>query len=288
MWIKIVLAPQCIPALEWETHLLAVADTGLYEVAPTNNLGTVTEVPAGVHSNNKRSRYLVRFQPETALPASARIRSAELLFHVTTANAGEVDYGLHRLLRTWTEGTKGGVNGEPATAAETTWLAQRHPEALWTSPGGEAGVDYEPGPSVTATFTGSHTNIVLSSRALTADVQLWLLNPGTNFGWMLRASNEAVAQSVRRIASREASTNAPSLRLRYRLENQLTVAVASGAVTLAFWAEPNRFYAVESRTSLAAGPWTLRTNFPPIAEPGILRFTELLDAAASFYRLQVQ
>jgi hypothetical protein len=67
-----------------QTNLAAVADTVLYEITPTNNLGTVTNLPVGVHAGTKRSRYLVRFAPEAALPPDAEIVSVELKLQVTT------------------------------------------------------------------------------------------------------------------------------------------------------------------------------------------------------------
>ncbi len=93
-----------------QTNLAAVADTVLYEITPTNNLGAATNLPVGVHNGTKRSRYLVRFAPEAVLPPDAEIVSVDFKLQVTTANADPVDYALHRMLTAWTEGNKTGNN----------------------------------------------------------------------------------------------------------------------------------------------------------------------------------
>jgi len=114
---------------------LPVADTGLYEVVPTNNLGRSLAVPAGVHAGMNRSRYLVRFDPLSELPLGVRVTGVELRVQVTVAGTAAWEYGVHRMLRDWAEGNKEGNNGSNATAGETTWLAQYDPEAVWASPG---------------------------------------------------------------------------------------------------------------------------------------------------------
>ena len=48
----------------------------------------------------------------------------------------------------------------------------------------------------------------------TSDVQSWLNNAGTNFGWLLHG-NEATSQSVKVFASSEAAAGQPSLIINY-------------------------------------------------------------------------
>ena len=195
--------------------LLPVADTGLYEVAPTNNLGRSLAVPAGVHSGMKRSRYLVRFDPAGTLPPGVVLTSVVLSVHIAVAGSPAHDYGVHQMLRDWVEGNKEGNNGSSATAGETTWLAQYHPDTTWTTPGGAAGVDYAWPPSVAGPMGDTGSTNYFSSPDLAADVQLWLDNPELNFGWMIRAVDETTSQTVRRIASRETAGNGPILIVHY-------------------------------------------------------------------------
>lgn len=195
--------------------LLPGADTGLYEMAPTNNLGGSLAVPVGVHSGAKRSRYLVRFDPGGVFPAGAVVTGVELRIQVTVAGSPAHDYGMHRMLRDWAEGSREGNNGSGAIAGETTWLAQYHPAVTWASPGGGEGVDYAGVPSVTGTLGGDGSTNYFSGPELAADVQAWLDDPGLNFGWMIRAVDESLAHTARRIASRESAGTGPLLIVHY-------------------------------------------------------------------------
>jgi hypothetical protein len=281
----LLLAP-CAWANEIEGQLAAVADTGLYEISPTNNLGAVTEVPAGVHGGAKRSRYLIRFAPESVLPPDAEIVAAELKLRVATANAGAVNYGLHRMRTNWVEGIQGGSNGSLAGTNETTWLARGHPDLLWTAPGGAPGSDYESVATLEAVFQGGNTNVVLSSAALAADVQGWLDYPDRNFGWMLKAVDESVPQTVRRIVSREATNNVPQLLVRYVPGPWLGIAaVTNDLLHVSFTARPGRAYRLESRAVLAAGDWPLRTNIAAQPTAVLHVFPDIAGTNSQFYRV---
>jgi hypothetical protein len=62
-----------------------------------------------------------------------------------------------------------------------------------------------------------------------SDVQGWIDNPGTNTGWLLKASEEAVWHTARRFFTREASAlNRPTLRIEYTI----IPAPGAGAVLL--------------------------------------------------------
>jgi hypothetical protein len=202
-------------AEEFIVRLLPVADTGLYQITPTNNLGASTAVPAGAHSGGRRSRYLMRFDPGHVIPAGAQVTGAELQIQVAVAGSPAWDYSVHRMLQSWGEGAQGGNNGAPAAPGETTWLARYHPSELWAAPGGMAGADYFAVPSASGELGGDGSTNWFSGPGLVADVQAWLTQPESNFGWMIRATDETVPQTVRRLASRE-TTNSPVLVVRFR------------------------------------------------------------------------
>jgi hypothetical protein len=115
----------------------------------------------------------------------------------------------------WVEGNQGGNNGATATTGETTWLARYFPETPWTSPGGGSGLDFAMVPSAITPLAGQGSTNEISTDAMVMDVQRWLDDPGSNFGWMLRVSDESTAQSVRRIAARESTIGGPLLIVRY-------------------------------------------------------------------------
>jgi len=217
--IVTILAGIHARAVDMYVALVPVADTGLYEIGPSNNLGAVMEVPAGVHSGARRSRYLLKFDIANALPGGARIVVAELRLQVGSAGSPTQTYQLHRMLRSWEEGNKGGNNGGQAGDGETTWLAQYHPTTLWATPGGSNGVDYTTMPTAAFTLGGNGSTNDVVGAALASDVQLWLDQPSINFGWMLRAVDETASQTVRRIRSRETVTNSPVLTVRYQVDS---------------------------------------------------------------------
>jgi hypothetical protein len=274
-------------AAEVAATLVPVADTGLYEIAPTNNLGGSLAVPVGVHSGGERSRYVVRFDPGSSLPLGAVVTGAELRIQVTAASTPSADYNVRRVLRDWAEDNKGGNNGAPASTGETSWLARFHPSTVWASPGGSNGIDYAESASATVTLGDAGSTNLISSPGLAADVQLWLDQPGTNFGWMLRAVDESATQIVRRIASRETVTNSPVLKVSYRVGPVLhSAAVSNGVFSFCFLAESNRAYSVEYAGAVpAGGTWQSVSNIPPAVFDRELCFVEVLSSSNRFYRV---
>jgi hypothetical protein len=61
--------------------------------------------------------------------------------------------------------------------------------------------------------TGVATAPIAASA--TADVQLWLDNPGQDFGWLLKMVDEALTPSARRIDPRESTGTRPVLSVTY-------------------------------------------------------------------------
>lgn len=274
-------------AAELGAILAPVADTGLYEIAPTNNLGASMAVPVGVHLGGKRSRFLVRFDPGAALPGGAVVTAAQLSLQVTVAGTPAADYTVHRVLRDWAEGSEPGNNGAAASAGETTWLARFHPATLWAWPGGSNGIDYAESPSATVTLGDAGSTNLISSPGLAADVQLWLEQPGTNFGWIIRAVDESASQAVRRIASRETLTNSPVLTLAYRVGPLLhSVGMSNGVFAFWFLAESNRAYTVEQAGVMpAGGAWQSVSNILPAVVERELCVGEALTSSNRFYRV---
>src|SRR5262245_46657474 len=134
-------------AIAETVRLNPVADTTLFETAPTNNLGRVISLASGTTARSKRSRALLRFDLTGAIPSNATVLNVSLVLSVVRApsGGGGVDsiFGVHRVLRGWNEGMKSsGSLGAPAAFGETTWLARSHPSDLWSEPGAAAPVDY--------------------------------------------------------------------------------------------------------------------------------------------------
>lgn len=201
--------------------LRPIADTTLIETAPNNNLGGQPFANSGTTQNFTKNRALFRFDV-SAIPPGAQVESVSLTFEVTRQPVDGYapgDFGLHRMLVSWGEGTKVTANpgtpgqGAPASPGEATWLArfaQTGPN--WTAPGGLVGTDFATTSSAGQTIYGTaNSPYFFTSSQLAADVQLWLANPTENFGWMLLANDEGPNFTARRFGSREDGINAPQL-----------------------------------------------------------------------------
>jgi hypothetical protein len=168
---------------------------------------------SGTNGGGRAMRSLIAFSLAGQVPAGATINSVTLTLTVNTplvANTNTVR--VHRVLADWGEGTSvapmGGGGGAPSPTGDATWTARIFNTAQWTTPGG----DFAPAASATQPVNTNTGNITITSAGLVADVQAWVSNPATNFGWILVAQDES-GPAVR-FASREASA-APSLVIDY-------------------------------------------------------------------------
>jgi hypothetical protein len=183
-------------------NLSPVADTGLLQGNPTNNMGGHTNFIGGVLANGFATRGLIEFNPSASIPTNSIINSVTLTLTITASAPSPATFELHPLLVSWGEGNKTGQTGAPATAGEATWNARFTSGSLWSAPGGAAGVDYSAASSA-STAVGPTSLLFNSTPGLVTDVQNWLENPAADFGWILIDQSEATAGTARRFASRE-------------------------------------------------------------------------------------
>ena len=207
---------------------VSLADVLTLEPAKDN---TLYEDPAGSLSNGAGDyifsgkdgvgtvrRALLWFDLASSLPAGSTIETVELTLNMNMTIASPQPISLHRVLAGWGEGDshafgqEGG--GGPAQAGDATWLHTFYPGQFW----GLVGGDFDPVPHTT-TSVGSNGNYTWNSTpSMVADLQSWLDDPATNFGWMLKHDNENPNTTAKRFASREH----PSPSLRPRIEIQFT------------------------------------------------------------------
>jgi hypothetical protein len=221
-----------------------VADTTLIEFAPDNNLGGGDFFNAGTAGNGNRNRALMLFDPTELIPAGAVITSAQLSLNVVRQpNSGlqNSTFSLRRILQSWNEGTQ--ISGEeglgagaPAAPGEATWNNRFAGGTLWAQPGGQAGVDFSTTISSLAFVGGAGDEIIFASGpALIAEVQFWLDNPASNFGWMLKTESEAVGKTARSFASRESGFG-PTLTLSYTVVPEPSTVALAGLFLICFGA----------------------------------------------------
>ena len=193
--------------------LQTVADTTLFEVAPSNNLGGALFFNAGTAGNGNRNRALFLFDLGSVLPSGAVITDVALTLDIVRqpSTGGNVSlFDLRRVLQPWGEGSQVPESedspglGSPAVADEATWNARFAPGQSWSLPGGQAGIDYSSNVTASALVQTVGESVLFESNPeLIADVQHWFDQPNENFGWMFMTQDEAIERTARSFASRE-------------------------------------------------------------------------------------
>jgi PEP-CTERM motif len=159
-------------------------------------------------------RGLIAFDVAGAIAAGSIITDVTLTMWDVRGLNGTVQIDLHRVLASWGEGSSffnGGVGG-PAANGDATWFSRSYdasnPAAspAWSTPGG----DFDPTVSGSA-LVSEHASDVekafswlgASGSQMVADVQKWLNDPSSNFGWLL-LGDESKGQTAKRFRSGEA------------------------------------------------------------------------------------
>jgi len=270
------------------------ADTSLIEVAPSNNNGGQSFVLSGRTQNNPRNRGLFKFDL-SPIPGNAVIQSVALTIEVTgqpgdgLANA---PFGLYRMLRPWGEGGKIATNnpgqGMPAGPGEATWLFSFYPTNAWSEPGGAPAMDFLASAS-SFTFIyglGQSPYRFESTPEFVDDVQGWLNQPQSNYGWMLLCDDEGTIFTARRFGSREDTNNAPLLEVRYLLPAQIDWVEKTGSqFNFGFVARAGQSYTVEFRSALNSGVWQTLANLGSFTETTRVLVVDTALVGQRFYRV---
>lgn len=188
-----------------------IYDDGAGEVANGAGAGLF----AGRNGIAQTTRALLAFDIASAVPAGATINSVSLrLVKGAGPSAGNTMF-LQRITSDWGEGSTvangGGGGGGQATTGSATWVHTFYNTQTWTTPGGDFDAAASAGISVFG--VGAYT---WDAPGMAFDVQGWLDNPGSNFGWILRGT-ETGQSNASRFASRESSVAAdrPQLTIDY-------------------------------------------------------------------------
>jgi hypothetical protein len=175
---------------------------------------------AGTTAGSDIRRGLLAFVIPDTVPTEATIESVTLTLWMSRSITGPQDCALHRLLTDWGEGASDavGINGNEGSGAaaeegDATWLHTFFDTDLWSAAGGDYDLIASAVESVGG--VGSYT---WSGDGMVTDVQSWLDDPATNFGWIL-IGNETTATTAKRFDTRENPTeeNHPTLTIEYSL-----------------------------------------------------------------------
>ncbi len=192
-------------------------DNTLYESASGDiSNGAGDHLFFGRTNNGLNRRALMAFDL-SALSSSDSITDVTLRFQITKSNnSTSQSINIHRVLADWGEGASdaSGDEGGGTTAVlnDATWTQTFFgvPNLIpWANPGGD--FDGTASATFNVTDTGAYT---VSSPEMITDVQNWLDNPSSNFGWII-IGNESQNASAKRINSKENSTDPVNLEISY-------------------------------------------------------------------------
>jgi uncharacterized repeat protein (TIGR01451 family) len=218
-------------------NLTPVADNTLYQVATadpsqqlSNGAGQHFYVGDTNQGSNDIRRGAIKFDLST-IPTGSTILSATLTLNLSkTRNAAET-IALHRALTNWGEGTSnagaGGVgagegDGVQATTGSVTWFFASFPSQRWTTLGG----DFAAAASA-STSVGSVGRYQWTGAGMTADVQQWVNNAATSFGWIF-TGNESGGGTSKQFDTKENTTaaNRPVLTVDFTPPTPLNLAIS--------------------------------------------------------------
>ncbi len=222
-------------------------DNTLIQTASGNvSLGAAEQMYAGrvgPMGGGTRRRGVLAFDVASAVPAGATITEVSLTLYMSQTIVGPQEVSLRRMLADWGEGTSDGFGGQgaPATPNDATWSHRFWPGTTWTTAGG----DFSDVVSASKIVDTVNWYTWESTPQLVADVQDWLDNPSTSYGWLVQG-NESVVHTVKQFATHEAFEDIqPALQITYvltpqnpaDLDDDGSVGVPDLLILLASWGE---------------------------------------------------
>jgi hypothetical protein len=191
-----------------------IADAYIRQFDPDRTLGidygsepSLVSGALGSRAQSEVRRTLLRFDL-SAIPAGAAVSSATLKMTVVMVPLSPVNstFDIRRVLQSWSEG---GVSWNSRSGAGTPWQV---PGAI-----GSADSSSTPSSFVAVGAANFTTYTFPSMSGLVADVQGWVDNPSSNFGWLLISENEVSPETARRFGAREDPTHMAVLTINYSL-----------------------------------------------------------------------
>jgi hypothetical protein len=206
------LAASTVPAggaIPMQTVLTPTKDNTIYDTSPPSSNGAGMHLFVGATDSGSSRRALLAFDIAGGIPPSSTILSVTLQMNVSNipSNANPNSVSLHAVSADWGEGTSNagspGGNGTTPSIGDATWQHTFFNTQLWQNLGG----DFEAAASATITVTGLGLYHWGSTAEMVNDVQGWLDDPSSNFGWILVGS-EGANRTARRFDARENNTTA--------------------------------------------------------------------------------
>ncbi|MEX0330658.1 MAG: DNRLRE domain-containing protein [Puniceicoccaceae bacterium] len=176
----------------------------------------------GPQNGSSNRRALLQFNLDGVIPAGSTVESVSLELTMNKSGVGGRQVTVHRLTKDWGEGSSDAFANEgrgiSAETGDVTWTHTFYSDQFWANQGG----DFVASPSATISVSGSG-KYNWSGTSMVADVQAWIDNPATNFGWIV--IGDETQQSSKRFYSRHWSNAAD--------RPMLTITYSAGAATWA-------------------------------------------------------
>ena len=188
-------------------QLAAVQDTTIYQGQADTSNGAGEFILAG---DGKRG--LVRFDVGSAgIPNGSTIIDAVLTLNATSSNQTSAAVSIHQVSSSWGESGSNAPGdestGAPAQQFDATWLYASYDGELWTTAGG----DFQG--SSAATIVGGAGTYEWISGGLIDDVQEWVDDASTNFGWAINVASSTLKSFISKDGPGAALS--PSLEITY-------------------------------------------------------------------------
>jgi cytochrome c peroxidase len=202
---SVVLATLLLPNFVSALTFSPSKDTTIYSNGNAN--GTGGGLFSGTNGVNTNQRGLIAFDL-SSIPAGSTVTSVTLDLHVNAQgiNSGAITYTLNTLTQDWNEATvgsggvsSGGGDGITPASGDATWTSSGI--TSWT-----AGGAFNPVASSSLVISSVGTFNTFSGSTLISDIQSWVDNPSTNFGWILRGLENSNSSS-KRFSSKENTGN---------------------------------------------------------------------------------
>ncbi len=198
------------PAMAQTHQIYPSKDNTIYDEGDLSNAKGIYLFSGTTNTAGER-RTLLQFDL-SGIGSEDSIINVSLQLTMNKTITGEHLFSLHKLNSDWGEGTsdapfeEGG--GADATTGDATWNYNFYNDHAWSGPGG----DYNLIPSAVKLI---HDVGIYSwtGDTMINDVNSWLSDPGSNFGWIL-LTNDTISSS-KRFNSRESPQDKPVLNVTY-------------------------------------------------------------------------
>jgi len=199
------LTPKATSTGETQITLNPTKDNTLYESADGSvSNGAGGHLFSGTNNRGEIRRAVIAFDIAGNIPTGATISSISLRLNMSRTAGGSATVSLHKVLADWGQGPSEAENNEgggaDSASGDATWVHRFFNTETWEKAGG----DFSETASASTMVGGLGPYIWGPTSEMVADVQSWLDNPDSNFGWVL-IGDESSNQTTKRFNSMENS-----------------------------------------------------------------------------------